>query len=98
MSGMMSKLERLKSKQEQLNNQIKNEEAKERQRLRKMETRRKILLGSLVESMLEKDERLRADIEQRLESFLTRAVDREAFGMMPLAELKQDKEAKESAA
>lgn len=79
---MPTTLDKLLAKQQQITNRIKQEEAKEKMRQRKIATRQKIILGSLLESMMQQDEALRADINRRLETFLTRQIDRQAFGLL----------------
>ena len=48
---------------------------------RSADTRRKILAGSLVLEMMEKDEKTKAHFNARLDAFLTRADDRALFGL-----------------
>jgi len=78
---MNAKLQALLDRQEQIANQIRAEKAKEQKRERKLETRRKVLVGALMLDMMEKDPEMRADILRRLESFLVRPMDRELFDL-----------------
>src|SRR6185437_2808725 len=63
---MNAKLQTLLERQEQIANQIRAEKAKEQKRERKLETRRKVLVGALMLDMMEKDPEMRADILRRL--------------------------------
>ena len=77
---MATRLEKLRQQQEQLAERLKNELAKQKKRERKIDTRRKVLLGAFVQFLMEKDEEFKASVYSRLPSFLTRQVDREVFG------------------
>lgn len=87
---MKKRLEVLREKQEKLAAQIKQIEARSKQRDRKLETRRKILVGSMVTEWMEKDPELKARIEAGLKGWLTRDIDRKAFGLEPLTPKKDD--------
>lgn len=98
---MKSKLETLKEKKERIEARIKNIEAKEKSKAKKMDTRRKILIGAFYMEQMEKDEVLRKKIIGRLEGFLTRPLDRKLFGLpetknveKPMPEKKTDAAAK----
>jgi hypothetical protein len=78
---MATRLDKLREKHEQLQHRIRQEEAKMRTRERKLDTRRKVLLGALLNTMMDENPSLRTDVERRLETFLTRAIDRDAFGL-----------------
>lgn len=70
---------RLRREQERLKARLSVEE-------RKRDTRRRILLGSLVLARLESEPALRAIVERELAGFLTRPGDRELFaGIVGLA-------------
>jgi hypothetical protein len=78
---MSKRLEQLLAQQEIIANRIRQARSKERSRARKADTRQRVLLGSLLQSMMEQDPALRADIMARLDAFLTRKIDREVFGL-----------------
>lgn len=76
---MTKKLDELLKKREQLNAQIQKERNKQTQQQRKEDTRRKILLGALMISMLKKGELDEKKILKRLDGFLTLDMDRNLF-------------------
>ncbi len=76
---MASKLEQLLKKQEELKVQIRKEKNKLDQAERKLDTRRKILLGALMIDMMKKGELDEKKIMKRLDSFLSRDTDRKLF-------------------
>lgn len=76
---MAKKLDGLLKKREQLNAQIQKEKNKQNQQQRKEDTRRKILLGALMMEMIEGGELDEREIFERLDKFLTRAIDRKLF-------------------
>lgn len=79
-----SRIEELDKKINQLRARKAAEEAKLRQKAKKEETRRKILIGAYFLDEAEKNGGVAA-LYQRLDSFLTRKNDRELFGL-PVAE------------
>ncbi len=68
---MSKKLDELLKKREQLNAQIQKERNQQSKQKRKDDTRRKILLGSLMSEMMKKGELDSLKIRKRLDSFLT---------------------------
>ena len=78
---MNKRLENLLKKREQLNTQIQKIKSKEAVQKRKEDTRRKILLGALLMEMMEKGELDKTKIRNRLQSFLTRDIDRKLFDL-----------------
>ena len=76
---MGKKLDELLKKREQLNTQITKERNKLSSQQRKEDTRRKILLGALIMEMMKKGELDEKKILKRLDSFLTRDIDRKLF-------------------
>ncbi len=76
---MSKKLDDLLKKREQLNAQIQKESSKHSQQKRKDDTRRKILLGTLMMEMMKKGELDEKKIMKRLDSFLSRDTDRKLF-------------------
>ena len=85
----MTTLDNLKRKQEKLRERIKTLEAKQASRARKDDTRRKVLLGSLVMDWMQKDHELKARVDKALPIWLKRDVDRTLFGLPPLPESKR---------
>ncbi len=78
---MPSRLEQLLKKQEELKAQIRKEKNKLDQAERKKDTRRKILLGALMMDMMKKGELDEKKILKRLDSFLTKDIDRKLFDL-----------------
>ena len=78
---MGKKLEELLKKREQLNAQIQKERNKLSSQQRKEDTRRKILLGALMMSMMKKGELDEKKIMKRLDRFLTKDLDRKLFNL-----------------
>ena len=76
---MSSKLEQLLKKQEELKAQIRKEKNKLSQAERKQDTRRKILLGALMMEMMKQGELDEKKTMQRLDTFLTKEIDRKLF-------------------
>ncbi len=76
---MSKKLDDLLKKREQLNAQIQKERNKHSKQKRKEDTRRKILLGSLMMDMMKKGELDEKKIMKRLDGFLSRDTDRKLF-------------------
>ena len=87
---MTKRLDELLKKREQLNAQIQQVRASQAAQKRKEDTRKKILLGALMMSMMEKGELDKGKMMKRLDEFLTRDIDRKLFEL-PLG--KQDQEA-----
>ena len=78
---MSKKLDDLLKKREQLNAQIQKERNKHSQQKRKEDTRRKILLGALMMELMKKGELDEKKIRKRLDSFLTKKMDRKLFDL-----------------
>lgn len=78
---MSKKLEKLLQQQEQLAQKVKQEQTRQKTRERKVITRRKVLLGALTMAVMEEDTQFRRRIEDRMEGFLVRKIDREVFGL-----------------
>ena len=77
--------DRLAAEKKQITARIRQAEAKEKSKARKQDTRRKILVGSLVLSRLENEKPVSfADMKQlkkEMAGFLTRPLDRQVFGL-----------------
>ncbi len=78
---MSKRLDDLLKKREQLNAQIQQERNRHSQQKRKEDTRRKILLGSLMMEMMKKGELDEKKITKRLDGFLTKDADRKLFDL-----------------
>lgn len=79
-----AKLEKLHKRREALLAQIRREEAKDRQRSRADDTRRKILAGAAVLEHAEDDAVFKQMLDALLARFLVRDHDRALFGLDPL--------------
>lgn len=84
------KLRQAKAKKAQIEAKRRAAEAKKQ---RKDDTRRKILLGAVVMAEIEKDVRLKLEIDKLLAARLTRDDDRELFGLSPLPKQEGDGQA-----
>ncbi|MFA7279050.1 MAG: mobilization protein [Sterolibacterium sp.] len=51
---------------------------------RALNTKRRILLGALIEREMKNDDAKKAEILEKLDSYLTKPMDRQAFGLEPL--------------
>ena len=78
---MPGKLEQLLRKQEELKAQIRKEKNKLSQAKRKQDTRRKILLGTLMMDMMKQGELDEKKIRKKLDGFLTKNIDRKLFSL-----------------
>lgn len=83
---MSKRITDLKKRRDQLNERIKRMEAREREKQRKQDTRRKIIAGALALEHLEKDDHFRATMEMLLHEHVTRDPDRALFNLPPLPE------------
>ena len=75
------KLKKLKQKKDQIEARIKNMEAREKSKAKKLDTRRKILIGAMVMERMEKNEETKKKTIAMLDGFLTRPLDRNLFGL-----------------
>lgn len=93
---MSKKLDELLKKKEQLKARIQQEKNKLSQQKRKEDTRRKILLGSLMIHMMKTGELDEEKINQKLDEFLTKDIDRKLFALplnkTSISEIKKQKE------
>lgn len=80
------KLEDLKTKQKQLQAQIRDLEAKAKESQRATDTRRKVIAGSLALKHLEtnKDDAFSVKMSALLEEYVIRPQDRALFGLSPM--------------
>jgi hypothetical protein len=82
------KLKKLLEQRKALDAKIQLEQNRENEKKRKETTRQKILVGAAVLDEIGKNEKLKADIDRLLASFLTRDNDRALFGLPPLPVVK----------
>ncbi len=85
---MSKRLEQLLKKREELSAQIQKLQAREAIQNRKEDTKRKILLGTLVMEMMFKEKLDRDKLMKQLDGFLTLDLDRELFELPVLEERK----------
>ena len=78
------KLKKLLEQRKALDARIQQEQNRDNEKKRKETTRRKILVGAAVLDEIGKNEKLKADIDKLLASFLSRDADRSLFGLPPL--------------
>lgn len=57
--------------------------AKENGKVRKLETRKKVLIGAMLLAQMNKNEETKASILAKLDGFLTKESERAVFGLMP---------------
>lgn len=79
------RLERLKEQREKINARIQTLEAREKTKERKIDVRKKILIGAYYLDQAEKNNSM-AEIVNLMDKFLKRDFDREIFGLEPLPE------------
>ncbi len=77
------KISKLEKQVEQAKARLQMAKSREREKARRLETRRKILLGSLLQSMTQRGEVSEAVLRARLDEFLTADRDRELFDLPP---------------
>lgn len=77
------KLEQLEKRKKKIEAQIRQEKARENSKKRKDDTRRKVLVGSMVLAQVEKGEWPEDRLRKAMEEFLTRDQDRALFGLPP---------------
>lgn len=76
---MSTRLQQLLAKRDQLQARIRNMESKQKARERRLLTRKKILLGALLQEWMKEDSQLKKRVDEALVTFLKRSVDKEAF-------------------
>ncbi len=77
----LSRLERLKQQQEAISAQIRQELSRETQRQRKLETRRKVLVGAAILNQVKQGKLTQEWLDQVLEVELSRECDLKVFGL-----------------
>lgn len=81
---MSRRLERLQEQRWVLEARIKEARAQERVRVRKEETRKKIVVGAYFLDQMEENPALEKQVLDRLRRTLKRTIDRELFGFAPI--------------
>ena len=79
----MSKLEKINANIEKLKSQAAKIKAQQKQKERKADTRRKILISAVVARHMEHGASFKHTIDNLLDSQLVKAADRELFGLKP---------------
>ncbi len=82
----MNELEKLLEKEKQLKAKIQAAKYREREKERKLDTRRKILIGAMVLEGMKNSEEYEAKIRQNLDKYLTKNKDRVLFGLPEIKE------------
>jgi len=82
-NGKHSQIEKLKLQQERLKAKIQKMEASERTKIKKQDTRQKILIGAMIMEESLKEGTFDV-IKDKLKTFLTRDSDRALFNLPPL--------------
>ncbi len=77
-------VEKLEAKIKKLKNKATTTKAAAREKARKSDTRRKVLLGAWVMETMKKDGEFAEMVKKSLSGFLERKADRALFGMEPL--------------
>lgn len=86
---MATREERLRERKEQIEKQLKQIENRKKNAERKIDTRRKLLVGAFIMSQRQAEyEKLVASTE--FQEYLTRNIDRAAFGFAPLPNKQED--------
>jgi len=84
------RMAKLKQQQQKIRKQITLEKKRLSSKSRKDDTRRKILIGSVLQKAAKEDTALEGTINTLLRSELTRNDDRALFGLSPLPENKNE--------
>ncbi len=82
----MNELEKLLEKEKQLKAKIQAAKSREREKERKLDTRRKILIGAMVLEGMKNSEEYETKIRQNLDKYLTKNKDRVLFGLPEIKE------------
>lgn len=77
----LQSLLKLRDRQKQLTERIRQLEARAKTKSRKLETRRKVLLGALLSQWMQDDAAMAKRVQVALKTFLVRQVDRDTFGL-----------------
>ena len=83
MAKAAKRLEKLEEQRARINAEIQRVRAKEQQQKRKEETRRKVLVGSLIMGKVQSGEWPEEELIETMDSYLERDNDRALFGLPP---------------
>ena len=83
MASAADRLKRLEEQRARINAEIQRVRAREQQQTRKDDTRRKILVGSMLLQLVEDGEWPEDKLRARLDTYLTRSDDRALFELPP---------------
>ncbi len=84
------RIKELESKKKQLEARIQKLKAAESAKKRKEDTRRKILLGSMVMKLIETGYWQKEEIYEQLDKFLDKQLDRKLFGFLSYSKMKKN--------
>ena len=83
-SKARERIARLEARRAALTARLNRLTARDAHQARKLDTRRKVLVGAMVLEQAEKDPQLKARLDRDLSVWLVRDIDRLAFGLEPL--------------
>lgn len=83
MENKLTKLEKITKQIEVLQAKANAEKNREREKLRKEETRKKILIGAMVLDGMSKNQDYQSNILKNLDKYLTAERDRKLFNLTP---------------
>ena len=95
MNKREDRIEKLEAKKQQIDAQIDKLKALNSEEKRKLDTRKKILLGSWVLNQIDNGEIAEEEVMAKMDKYLTRNIDRRVFDL-PLLEKKNNQDSKES--
>lgn len=84
MENKLTKLEKITKQIEVLQAKANAEKNREREKLRKEETRKKILIGAMVLDGMSKNQDYQSNILKNLDKYLTAERDRKLFNLTPI--------------
>ena len=87
MASTTDRLKKLEEQRARINAEIQRVRAREQQQARKDDTRRKILVGSMLLQLVEDGEWPEDKLRARLDTYLVRADDRELFELPKLDDI-----------
>jgi DNA repair exonuclease SbcCD ATPase subunit len=82
----MNELEKLLEKEKQLKAKIQAAKSRESEKQRKLDTRRKILIGAMIIEGMKNSAEYETKIRQNLDKYLTKNKDRVLFGLPEIKE------------
>lgn len=83
-----TKLDKLLKQRDQINERIKAAQSRERSKSRKADTRRKILIGAIAQSHMDKNpaSEFAGELRTLINKHITKPKDRELLGLSPLTQ------------